>query len=367
MRNPIIRKIRDQIVYKSSFHGCNYNSFPTAVVTKSGKIIVSFRQARDMRTQFGKTEHVDPASRAVQVCSHDNGQTWSDIPEVIHDDFLSGFMEAYLNVLSDGTLFAASFCWGARPRDSASVIDDHDILLYNGAFVGSFGGLFTFRTSDEGKSWDNPVLVKTDETDKLASRGQIAELPDGSLLLSAYSYKINTGKSEVYILKSQDRGKSWVTTASLEHPYRLNETGLFLTSSGKIMAFIRCDYKNQDPRVGFPLFTSESMDEGKTWAPVIQRPIHSENPFHALRLSSGRTLLTYGYRFAPFGVRALLLDAECEEWEGNQPMILREDGLGIDLGYTSAVQLANGEIWIFYYFYDEDGFRYIAASICREG
>jgi len=72
------------------------------------------------------------------------------------------------------------------------------------------------------------------------------------------------------------------------------------------------------------------------------------SPFEAIRLQSGNVLVTYGYRSQPFGIRSFMLDEECSGWENLEENILRCDGRNYDIGYTSAVQLKNGDIKIFY-------------------
>jgi sialidase-1 len=76
---------------------------------------------------------------------------------------------------------------------------------------------------------------------------------------------------------------------------------------------------------------------------------------------------SFGYRYKPYGLRAIMLDSECTDFRIENEVILRDDGLGTDIGYTSSVLLDNGEVLITYYYYDEeDGYRYIAGTICRE-
>lgn len=355
-----IKKIRDEIAYKSTEHGSNHNSFPSAVLTRDGKMMVAFRQARDMRAQFGETRHVDSASRAVRISSDDNGSAWTLAPQVIYDDFVKGVQDPCLNLLKDDTLLATFFTWKIFEKESLPDPGERDIRYYDGKFVARPGGLYTLRSHDYGRTWEQPIPVGREP---LALRGNAVELPDGTLLLPAYRYLPG---SEVHIYKSTDRGASWAQQAILAHEYGVNETSLFLTASGKIVAFMRSDnFQRGNPKTA-PLITSESRDGGVSWSAPVERNIHTPSPFHALQLHSGKVLLSYGYRFFPFGIRAILLDGECEEWERASETILREDGQDEDLGYTSAVQLENGDIWIFYYYYDDDGYRYIGATVCRE-
>ncbi len=352
-----LRKLSDQIIYKSLEHGSNYNSFPSALVNRRGEILVGFRQARDLRYLHGETHHCDPASRAVMVTSRDGGASFS--LSLIHDDFLHGIQDPCLNLLRDGSIFATFFSWRCEPYREVPASDERHHLCYEDRYIARPAGLYTTLSPDGGVRWNAPLPV---EPDPGGIRGTCVELDDGSILMPAY-----TGRDRrVFLRRTVDRGVSWQPHGELTHPLAVGETSLFRTASGDIVALMRSGHFVPDDPQSAPLITSISHDEGKTWSTPVTRPFHSPSPFHALQLRSGRVLISYGYRFAPYGIRAFLLDGKCEKWDGVQETILRDDGLDKDIGYTSAVQLANGEIWIFYYYYDSDGYRYIGATICRE-
>jgi hypothetical protein len=199
-------------------------------------------------------------------------------------------------------------------------------------------------------------------------RGNLAELDDGSLLLPMY---IRTESDSVAIVVvSTDKGRTWTYLSQLAkvEDHMFHEPNLFRTASGKLVALLR----TTDTRAGMPnenkhpLYTSESYDNGRTWTNVQEHAIYSPSPFHALQLQSGQVLLTYGHRYPAYGVHAYLLDGECTNIDEAEPVVLRDDGLGRDIGYTNAVQLDNGDILIAYYYIDGDGKRYIAGTMCRE-
>lgn len=60
-----------------------------------------------------------------------------------------------------------------------------------------------------------------------------------------------------------------------------------------------------------------------------------------------------------------MLDAECGNWEEAKEWVIRDNGGGWDLGYTSAVRLQDGKVLVVYYYVDEKklGTRYIAGTI----
>jgi len=74
-------------------------------------------------------------------------------------------------------------------------------------------------------------------------------------------------------------------------------------------------------------------------------------------------LLVYGYRHQPFGVRARVLDPECENVTGAPEIILRDDGGNGDLGYPWVTLLTKKRALVVYYFNKADGLRHIAGTI----
>lgn len=352
-------KVKDEVIYKNEAYGSNYNSFPSAVIDGDDNISVTFRQARDMRHVYGITRHVDPTSRAVMIRSQDGGETWNTNASVLYDHFLYGVQDPCLNRLKDGTLLATFFTWEILGPEHAGTIGERDILYYEERWVARPAGLYSIRSWDDGQSWDEPVAVAEE---KLSLRGKGVELPDGSIIIAAYKYLPGC---EVIIFKSTDRGASWKQISTINHPFGVDEPSLYLTPSGKIMAFIRSSKFNGGDQQRNPLLTCESHDGGNSWSEVTARSICTPSPFEAIRLQSGNVLVTYGYRSQPFGIRSFFLNEECDEWDNIKESILRCDGRDYDIGYTSAVQLKNGDIKIFYY-YHEDGIRYIASTTCRE-
>jgi hypothetical protein len=280
------------------------------------------------------------------------------------DDYVCGIQDPCITKLVDGTLFATFFTWKVLEKEDATEPQpwDQEIL---GRWIARIGGLYSIQSFDHGATWSEPVPITGGGK---AVRGNPVELEDGTLVLPTYGGAENKGT--IFIMASSDRGGSWERIAQLEiEDYLFHEPNLSLTPSGKIVLLTRSRNMAGPEANGLssPLYTSESVDGGRTWSPIVQRPFYSPSPFHMLRLHSGKVLVSYGYRFEPFGIRAFLLDSELSSWDEVEETVLRADGAGFDLGYTSAVQIDNGEILITYYYYDdEEGRRYIAGTYCRE-
>ncbi len=90
------------------------------------------------------------------------------------------------------------------------------------------------------------------------------------------------------------------------------------------------------------------------------------NPPSLIALQDGRLALVYGYRSAPYGMRARLSNDRGVTW--GEEIVLRSDAGGWDLGYPASVQRPDGNIVsVYYYNEDPDGECFIAATIWDPG
>lgn len=354
-----IKPVEHLIVYKDE----QYNAFPNVVQNQEGQFVLAFRQAPDRKIPYG-IEHVDPSSKAVFVTSED-GISWSERTRILYDDYFYGVQDPCLNVLRDGTLFATVFMWKVAELDDVKGQPDYSHVVFE-KWVGKAVGAFTLRSSDGGKTWDQPIPVSIEHT---YIRGNCVEMEDGTILAPLYG-KVD-GCWRVVVGKTEDRGVTWTVHAEIapEEGYGLFEPNLYRTASGKLVLFSRCHKSKPEAGEGhtaYPLVTAQSTDGGVTWSRPVRQDYYSPSPFHVLRLEGGQVLLTYGYRYSPFGVRAVLLDAECDNLEQAEEVTIRDDGYGSDIGYTSAVQLKDGRVLITYYYSMKDErYRYIAGTICE--
>ncbi|MBD2864361.1 sialidase family protein [Paenibacillus oceani] len=365
-------KIEDVVLYKDG----HYNTFPSMIKTNHGELLIAFRQAPDRLERFPNGQHVDPAAKAVLIRSRDNGRTWDNKATVIYDDYSLGISDPCLTQLRDGTIFATFFTHQVLLKSDVPVLQPHtmDCLLADKWVIRAAPG-FTLRSADGGRRWDEPIPVPASRdslyggglVDKVM-RGHVVEMEDGSLLSLMCTRPRTPGRVQLNV--TTDRGRTWEMVSRLPDAEDtiFYEPNLYRTASGKLVAFLRSVKKNVPNERANPLFTCESIDNGRTWANLREHPIYTPNPFDVIALQSGRVLLSYGYRHPPYGIRARLLDAECENIGEVEEVMLREDGCGFDIGYTGAAQLDNGDILIVYYYFDRyKGERYIAGTHCREG
>ena len=225
---------------------------------------------------------------------------------------------------------------GARAgRDRGGVRDD--------PWHGVHGGTAIWRSEDGGITWGDPAFLSgvpgieplhANLSAPVAVRGNVLETAEGRLLISAYSLN---SPNDAYLFQSTDGGRSWSYVALIAES--CNETFLYQTEAGSLVAFMRHDQDKQ-------LCVAHS-DSGGEWSAA--ELLCNGYPACAVRLPSGRVLLAYGYRFEDGpGVRARVLSADCR-LPDDAELILRDDGAVMDLGYPDACLLPDGRVCVVYY------------------
>ena len=155
------------------------------------------------------------------------------------------------------------------------------------------------------------------------------------------------------------------------------EVTLLEVADNRLLAMVRC---HRPGPTGY-LWQQWSEDGGKSWSQPVETPVWGY-PCHLLKLQDGRLLCTYGYRFKPAGIRAVLSEDKGWSWDVQHERILRDAGgtpargwgpeqlakfaergvAGADLGYPFSAQLADGAILTVYYFTGSDGITHAAAT-----
>lgn len=363
---PAIRKLKDVVVYQDDQF---YSAFPSIVRRRDGELLVAFRRAPDRR-RLGENNisHTDPNSYLVLVRSRDDGATWSPAPELIYAHPLGGSQDPCLVQLHDGTLVCTSYGWALLNADYAA-------RMTNAALHGSFGflGGYVLQSQDAGHSWQGPWLpphISTDPTTDISgqpipayNRGALCEGKDGRLYwVVAASTDTKPRRSETHLLISSDRGETWNYSSPVAQDAKVqfNETSLYETPKGDLVAFLRTENFNDHTAV------ARSTDHGRSFQPWQDAGFQG-HPHYALRLPDKRVLLVYGYRHAPFGIRARVLDAECTNLAAAEEIVLRADGGNSDLGYPWATMISKHQALVVYYFNQANGPRHIAGTVLEIG
>lgn len=359
---PGIRKVEDIVIYQDETF---YSAFPSIVRRPGGELIVAFRRAPERRALGEKgSTHTDPNSYLVLVRSRDGGNTWSTEPELIYANPFGGSQDPCMVQLRSGTIVCTSYGWALLQPEVASQLNDS---LRHGNFA--FLGGYVLQSRDGGHSWRGPFYpppVGADKTENVFrkpvpayNRGAMCQGRDGRLY---WVVAANTGtqlrRTENHLLISTDQGETWTYSCPVatDPKVTFNEASLYETPKGDLVAFIRT--ANFDDHT----VVVRSTDGGKSFQPWEDAGFRG-HPHHALRLPDRRVLLVYGYRHAPFGIRARVLNPECTDFSTAKELVLRDDGGNGDLGYPWASMISRKRALVVYYFNRANGIRHIAGTI----
>ena len=359
--NRRLRKLEDIVVYEDARY---YAAFPSIVQRPDGELLVAFRRAPERRAfDPAGTSHTDANSQLVLVRSADLGQTWSREPQLIAAHPFGGSQDPCMVQLRNGSILCSSYVWAPLPPPAIALLKQPVASSGNFAFL---GGYLT-RSRDGGRSWSSPIVpascpgeANLDIFGKplpAYNRGAMCEGKDGRLYWVVAATSTNSPtRTGTHLLISANQGDTWNYSCpvAVDPKVEFNETSLFETPKGDLVAFLRSENFNDHTCV------ARSKDHGRSFA--WQDAGFQGHPHHAIRLPDQRVLLVYGYRHPPFGVRARVLDAECTNAANAEEIILRDDGSNGDLGYPWATLVSKDRVLVVYYFNSTNGTRQIAGT-----
>jgi hypothetical protein len=213
-------------------------------------------------------------------------------------------------------------------------------------------GPWLSRSPDGGRSWwvNHHAFPQTTPSGQPAvAFGDVQTAANGDLCVSVYSTqgpweKYEERKFRSFLYRSKDDGKTWGEPVVIGPDS--NETTVLHLGHGRWLASARIG-SGVEKKDRLLLFASD--DDGRTW--TFQRPMTGFQRVtgHLAKLRDGRVLFSYGDRASDFGKRGIeaMLSADGgETW--TEPVRL-VDWNGLDGGYPSSVQRADGQIVTAYY------------------
>jgi hypothetical protein len=229
-----------------------------------------------------------------------------------------------------------------------------------------FRGDRYYYSNDRCRTWQGPFQLPDFDRPGLLARTDY--LVNGKHDLTAFlaTEKDGGGEGWVCSIRTTDGGKTWNFIGRIgEQPgqggYAIMPSTLRL-KNGALLSIIRKRAQTETGRIWW-IDAYLSPNDGADWYQLDRPWINNHgNPAHMIRLADGRIALTYGFREAPYGIRAMISADEGKTW--GDEFVLRGDGAGWDLGYPRTVQRADGKCVTMYYF--NDGARperYIAYTI----
>jgi hypothetical protein len=358
-----VRKLEDIVIFEDAKF---YAAFPSIVRRSDGELLVAFRRAPERRPFGQGISHTDPNSHLVLVRSRDGGRTWAREPELIYAHPFGGSQDPCMVQLRDATIICTSYAWMPLPAGAWARLKQPVARAGEFAFLGGF----VVRSMDGAHSWEPPIIpapcrgeVNHDAFGHIIpayNRGALCEGKDGRLFWVVAASGTNAANhTGVHLLISPDKGKTWdySSVVAADPKIEFNETSICETPKGDLVAFIRSEGFNDHTVI------ARSTDGGKTFE--WRDGGFQGHPHFALRLPDERMLLVYGYRHAPFGIRARVLNAECTDASTAPEIVLRDDGGNGDLGYPWAAMVSADRALVVYYFNKADGTRHIAGTFLQ--
>ena len=352
-----------------------FSAFPSIACLGDGTLLLSFRRAPDHRrllkpsardAAVDSVDHLHPKSHiALRRLGPDLtplGEIWAMPQHPAAAD-----QDTSLIRCRNGRIVHLGFLW-------LPVTEEREQLQppLNGMAQGSGPAYLAWhayaRTSDDdGASWSDyrpfpPDPLLRPDLDGLvpgtaAIRGQAVETADARLLCAAYAgHLVAPVTRGLRLYESGDGGNRWRPVGALiaHSEARLSETSLVAWPAGRISLFART--ARADDRIAYAV-----SDDGISFTEPRLLPIRG-HPTAAHPLTDGRLLLVYGYRHAPYGVRARILRPD-RPFDHSREEIIVADAPGPDTGYPWVAPVGAGRVAVVYYRADADGIRGIDGSL----
>lgn len=222
---------------------------------------------------------------------------------------------------------------------------------------------------DRGRHWQGPFLLPLFGEKGIAARTDYLVNGRSDCLLFLTASKSNNREGKVICCRTIDGGATWQRISQIgpePHGFAIMPSTVRLADHSLLCARRRREGKGEPKRRWIDAYVS--YDNGMSWSYVNDpAPTTGEgNPPHLIQLADGRLCLTYGLRAAPFEIHGRLSNNQGLSW--SEPIVIRGEGAGRDLGYPRTVELPNGNLVTIYYFHDKtDVDRKIIATTWNPG
>ena len=332
-----------------------YTSQVGAVQLSNGEVVVVFNECR------GRTH--DDSDNIVLLRSTDNGTTWDPSTQVVAYQYTRQFGTDTPSIqqLFDGTLIV-NFVMTAHAFNRG-ITEDFGPQSDRYRYVRSKDGAWLTRSNDLGKTWEPAYKANIAPLRWGQPIDEVLELPNGNLLMACWgkmtSRELETHETvRSFLIRSDDKGVDWEYLATIAYdPANIIsfwEPSITRTPDGTILCMIRTAH---EPRWRHDnLWLSHSKDDGYSWSRPERTPLWGYPPDLTV-LQDGRILCTYGYRRAPWGVRACVSD-DGIHWDIANEFIIQEGGVAPEhaqcspkwhIGYPTSIQLRDGTIFSVYH------------------
>ena len=357
----IVKIGEPKIIMSNPYSRHDYFGWPTAVRLKNGRIAV-------VASGF-RLRHVCPFGKTVISYSENEGETYTlpaPVIDTVLDDRDGGIMafgESGVIVTSfNNTLDMQRKHRAENSKTTSYLKDSNKKSDYDLAYLdmitpeeeaAALGASFRI-------SLDNGVTFGEIYKSPITSPHGPIELSDGSLLWVGRTFndgdeamkkdrieahRINLDGSMEFLGAIEDimDGDSVVLSC---------EPDAIELEDGRIVVHIRAQGDKEAPI--FTIYQSVSEDGGVSWSkPTALLGRLGGAPPHIIKSSSGMLICTYGYREAPYGIKAMFSSDGGNTWETDLNIYV--NGVNKDLGYPSTVELSDGSFLTVFYAHSKNG------------
>lgn len=326
----------------------NYFGWPSAARLKDGRIAVAASGFR--------LSHICPFGKTVIAYSSDEGEKYT-LPAPVIDTVLDDRDGAVLAFGDSGVLVASFNNTVDFQRAHVGRWADRQYRL---EYLGLLGG------EEEEKylgsvyriSLDNGITFGELRKSPITSPHGPLECRDGRIIWVGRTFSPNDAMTEGDCVKAYSLD---VSSGQMSYLGRIDDIiyeGEKLLScepyaieleDGTLLCHIRAQRPASEGKGQvFTIYQSVSSDGGRSWS--APKRILSEcggAPSHIMRHSSGALISTYGYRYEPYGIKAMISFDNGKSWQTD--IELYTNGVNGDLGYPSCVELSDGSIITVFY------------------
>jgi hypothetical protein len=224
-------------------------------------------------------------------------------------------------------------------------------------------GAWLFVSRDRAGTWAGPYHVPPFDTPGLDPRTDYIVVGPREVWAFLTARKTNGREGRPLAIRTVDGGMTWQRAGWIgpeTEGYRIMPATVSL-GARVLYTVIRTRAGDAHSLEGY-----RSDDGGTSWhrIGIVAADTGRGNPASLSRLADGRLVAVYGYRAAPFSIRAAVSEDDGRSWSA--PLTIREDGHDWDIGYPRTCIRPDGTLVTVYYFNDaRSRERYIAASTWR--
>lgn len=287
-----------------------------------------------------RQKHRDPYGKVVGAISEDNGVTWSEpftIIDTVLDDRDAGVIFWKNKVIVSTVSVAKSIYLNSGNQewiDYTNAITDEqeaEALGCNYVIGEMVNGELTFGAIKKAPSFTPHGMI------------QLANGELGYVGYDGYDRKNGITESKIVFYSSAD-GETWSKVSEVFGANeflvdQLDEPNAIVLKNGKMIVTVRS-------KSG--IYIAESTNDGVTFSNKrALLPAAIDTPPHLMQTTDGTLVLSYGYRNAPYNIRAIVSKDNGESWSNE--IELTSGGVDWDFGYPATIERGNGELFTVYY------------------